>query len=79
MVFRLTAEELDRLEGSESDLEQRRLLDQVVITRDLPVTMRTLQVLVQVLISPCGHSRYWYSYHHADTPVTGGGGGATGS
>jgi hypothetical protein len=40
----LTAEELDRLEGSENDLEQRRVLDQVVVTRDLPVTMRTIQV-----------------------------------
>ena len=33
----------DRLKGSKSDLKKSQLLDQVVTTRDLPVTMRTLQ------------------------------------
>jgi hypothetical protein len=47
---RLTADELDRLEGSENDLEQRRVLDQVVVTRDLPVTMRTIQVNSQLIL-----------------------------
>jgi hypothetical protein len=46
-MLRLSAEELDRLEGSENDLEQRQVLDQVVITKDLPVSMRTLQVFRQ--------------------------------
>ena len=42
--FRLTIEELENLESTESDGEQRRILEQVVIDKDLPVFMRTIQV-----------------------------------
>ena len=42
--FSLTADELDSVEGSESDEQQRQLLEQIVIDKDLPVAMRTIQV-----------------------------------
>jgi len=41
--FKLTMEELENLESTESDVEQKRILEQVVIDKDLPVTMRTIQ------------------------------------
>ena len=37
-------EELENLESTESDVEQKRILEQVVIDKDLPVSMRTIQV-----------------------------------
>ena len=43
--FRLTSEELDSVEGSEDTEVQKRLLEQIVIDKDLPVAMRTIQVL----------------------------------
>ena len=42
--FSLTADELDSVEGSETDEQQRQLLEQIVIDKDLPVAMRTIQV-----------------------------------
>ena len=42
--FSLTADELDSVEGSETDEQQRQLLEQIVIAKDLPVAMRTIQV-----------------------------------
>jgi hypothetical protein len=45
--FKLTTEELDNLESTESDVEQRRILEQVVIDKDLPVAMRTIQGAVR--------------------------------
>ena len=42
--FRLTADELDSVEGSEDAEVQKRLLEQIVIDKDLPVVMRTIQV-----------------------------------
>ena len=42
-------EELENLESTESDVEQKRILEQVVIDKDLPVTMRTIQVLNSIL------------------------------
>ena len=44
-MFRLTRDELENLESTESDVEQRRILEQVVIDKDLPVAMRTIQVI----------------------------------
>jgi len=41
--FRLTNEEQENLDGTENDVEQKRILDQVVIDKDLPVSMRTIQ------------------------------------
>ena len=41
-------EELENLESTESDVEQKRILEQVVIDKDLPVTMRTIQVLYNI-------------------------------
>ena len=40
----LTSEELDSVESVESDDDQRRILEQIVIDKDLPVAMRTIQV-----------------------------------
>jgi len=45
--FRLTAEELDSVEGSDDVDVQRRLLEQIVIDKDLPVVMRTIQGAVR--------------------------------
>jgi len=45
--FRLTSDELDSVEGSESDEGQKRLLEQIVIDKDLPVAMRTIQGAVR--------------------------------
>ena len=42
--FTLTPEELDTVEGCDNDQEQRRFLEQIVIDKDLPVSMRTIQV-----------------------------------
>ena len=42
--FLLTPEELDTVENCDSDQDQRRLLEQIVIDKDLPVAMRTIQV-----------------------------------
>ena len=42
--FQLTADELDVVEGCDNFETQKRLLDQIVIDRDLPVAMRTFQV-----------------------------------
>ena len=42
--FSLTPEELDYVESCDSDEEQRRFLEQIVIDKDLPVAMRTIQV-----------------------------------
>ena len=42
--FALTPEELDHVETCDSDEEQRRFLEQIVIDKDLPVAMRTIQV-----------------------------------
>ena len=44
-MLRLTRDELENLESTESDVEQRRILEQVVIDKDLPVAMRTIQVI----------------------------------
>ena len=41
--FRLNYEQLEALENSESDSEQRHILDQIVIDKDLHVSMRTVQ------------------------------------
>jgi len=45
--FKLTAQELDAIEGSSCDDEQRRLLEQIVVEKDLPVAMRTIQGAVR--------------------------------
>jgi len=45
--FRLTADELDSVEGSEDVEVQKRLLEQIVIDKDLPVAMRTIQGAVR--------------------------------
>jgi len=45
--FRLTADELDSVEGSEDADVQKRLLEQIVIDKDLPVAMRTIQGAVR--------------------------------
>jgi len=45
--FRLTADELDNVEGSENDETQKRLLEQIIIDKDLPVAMRTIQGAVR--------------------------------
>lgn len=45
--FRLTADELDSVEGSEDAEVQKRLLEQIVIDKDLPVVMRTIQGAVR--------------------------------
>ena len=42
--FNLSSEELDSVEGCENDEDQRRILEQIVIDKDLPVAMRTIQV-----------------------------------
>ena len=42
--FSLSPEELDHVETCDSDEEQRRFLEQIVIDKDLPVAMRTIQV-----------------------------------
>ena len=34
------------MEGSENDEQQRRMLEQIVIDKDLPVAMRTIQVRI---------------------------------
>jgi hypothetical protein len=44
--FQLTADELDIVEGCDNFETQKRLLDQIVIDRDLPVAMRTFQVFL---------------------------------
>eukprot|EP00088_Acartia_fossae_P038600 TRINITY_DN4003_c0_g1_i2.p1 TRINITY_DN4003_c0_g1~~TRINITY_DN4003_c0_g1_i2.p1 ORF type:complete len:422 (-),score=97.95 TRINITY_DN4003_c0_g1_i2:275-1540(-) len=41
--YRLNYEQLEALENSESDSEQRHILDQIVIAKDLHVSMRTVQ------------------------------------
>jgi len=41
--YRLTYEQLEKLENSETDSEQRHILDQLVIEKDLHVSMRTIQ------------------------------------
>ena len=46
--FALTSEELDTVEGCENDEGQRRFLEQIVIDKDLPVSMRTIQVMTEV-------------------------------
>ena len=43
--FRLSPDELDHVEGCDSEEDQRRLLEQIVIDKDLPVAMRTIQVI----------------------------------
>ena len=50
--FALTSEELDTVEGCENDEGQRRFLEQIVIDKDLPVSMRTIQVMTEI----CGLS-----------------------
>jgi palmitoyltransferase len=45
--FRLTADELDSVEGSEDVDVQKQLLEQIVIDKDLPVAMRTIQGAVR--------------------------------
>jgi len=45
--FSLSPEELDLVEGCENDEEQRRLLEQIVIDKDLPVSMRTIHGAVR--------------------------------
>ena len=47
--FQLTAEELDSVEGCENFETQKRLLEQIVIDRDLPVAMRTFQVGIRLI------------------------------
>ena len=42
--FRLSPGQLEEVEGSETEEEQRRLLEQIVVNADLPVAMRTIQV-----------------------------------
>ena len=42
--FRLSPAQLEEVEGSETEEEQRRLLEQIVVNADLPVAMRTIQV-----------------------------------
>jgi len=51
--FRLSAQELDGIEGSGSDEEQRRLLEQIVVEKDLPVAMRTIQGAVRYCEKCC--------------------------
>ena len=46
--FSLTSEELYSVEGCENDEEQRRFLEQIVIDKDLPVSMRTIQVRAEI-------------------------------
>ena len=46
--FQLTAAELDIVEGCNNFDTQKRLLDQIVIDRDLPVAMRTFQVKINL-------------------------------
>jgi len=41
--FNLTSEELDTVESYEAEDDQRRMLEQIVIEKDLPVSMRTIQ------------------------------------
>jgi len=41
--FRLTTDELESLDSADNDGEQKRILEQVVIDKDLPVSMRTIQ------------------------------------
>ena len=43
--FSLTSEELDAVEGCDNDEDQRRFLEQIVIDKDLPVSMRTIHVI----------------------------------
>jgi len=45
--FRLTPDELDSVEGSDDVEIQKRLLEQIVIDKDLPVAMRTIQGAVR--------------------------------
>jgi len=45
--FSLTPDELDKVEGSENDEQQRHLLEQIIIDKDLPVAMRTIQGAVR--------------------------------
>ena len=41
------------MEGCENDEEQRRFLEQIVINKDLPVSMRTIQVITEVYLCLC--------------------------
>ena len=49
--FLLTPEELETVENCDSDQDQRRLLEQIVIDKDLPVAMRTIQVREKNILS----------------------------
>lgn len=45
--YRLTYEQLEKLENSETDSEQRHILEQVLVEKDLHVAMRTIQGAVR--------------------------------
>ena len=47
--FSLSSEELDSVESCDNDEEQRRFLEQIVIDKDLPVSMRTIHVILRIL------------------------------
>ena len=49
MRFSLSSEELDSVESCDNDEEQRRFLEQIVIDKDLPVSMRTIHVILRIL------------------------------
>ena len=40
------------MEGCDNDEEQRRFLEQIVIDKDLPVSMRTIQVRTETSSPP---------------------------
>jgi len=60
--FSLTADELDSVEGSETDEQQRQLLEQIVIDKDLPVAMRTIQGAVRYC-EKCAHIKPDRAHH----------------
>jgi len=60
--FQLTADELDIVEGCDNFETQKRLLDQIVIDRDLPVAMRTFQGAVRYC-EKCAHIKPDRAHH----------------
>jgi len=60
--FQLTAAELDIVEGCNNFDTQKRLLDQIVIDRDLPVAMRTYQGAVR-FCEKCAHIKPDRAHH----------------
>jgi len=60
--FRLSPAQLEEVEGSETEEEQRRLLEQIVVNADLPVAMRTIQGAVRYC-EKCAHIKPDRAHH----------------